>query len=180
MKKKYLVILCLVLIIITGCGSNTSNKSNSVKESAIEDKNNNLDNYPSIKEKVLELQSKLNSKNIKIDKINLDETNNQLIITYYFNNGKDKLFNYYTLNKDTNEFEFSDYHTMIYDDNIISGVKDVIINSMDFTDEELNEIKSVVKSGDYVRLRGYKYLVDYEETQDSVGLRKQFRIMIQG
>lgn len=182
MKKRYLiVILCLALLMITGCGSNTNtNKSNSIKESIIEDRNGSLDKYPSIKEKVLELQSKLNEKNIKIDKINLDETNNQLIITYYFNNGKDKLFNYYTLNKDTNEFEFSDYHTMIYDDNIISGVKDVIINSMDFTDEELNEIKSVVKSGDYVRLRGYKYLVDYEETQDSVGLRKQFRIMIQG
>ncbi len=170
MKKKYLVILCLVLIIITGCGSNTSNKSNSVKESAIEDKNNNLDNYPSIKEKVL----------IKIDKINLDETNNQLIITYYFNNGKDKLFNYYTFNKDTNEFEFSDYHTMIYDDNTFNSVKEIIINSLDFTDEELNEIKNVTKNGDYVRVRGYKYLIDYEESQDSNGLRKQFRIMVQG
>lgn len=182
MKKRYLIaILCLVVMVITGCSSNTTNdNSNSVKESKIVDKNGSLDKYPSVKEKIIELESKLNDKNIQIDKINFEETNNQLIITYYFNNSKDKLFNYYNLNKDTNEFEFSNYHTMIYDDNTFNGVKDIIINSLDFTDEELNEIKKINKNGDYVRVRGYKYLIDYEEQKDSIGLRKQFRIMVQG
>ena len=49
-----------------------------------------------------------------------------------------------------------------------------------FTDEELLEINNVSKNGDYVRIRGYKYLVDYEENKDSNGLMKKFRIMIQG
>ena len=69
---------------------------------------------------------------------------------------------------------------MIYDDNTFNSVKDIIINSLDFTDEELNEIKKINKNGDYVRVRGYKYLIDYEEQKDSIGLRKQFRIMVQG
>ena len=183
-KRYYIVILCLVVMVITGCSSNTdsniSNNVKSVKESKIVDKKGSLDKYPSVKEKIIELESKLNDKNIQIDKINFEETNNQLIITYYFNNSKDKLFNYYNLNKDTNEFEFSNYHTMIYDDNTFNSVKDIIINSLDFTDEELNEIKKINKNGDYVRVRGYKYLIDYEEQKDSIGLRKQFRIMVQG
>lgn len=184
MKKRYLIIILCLVMIITGCSINTDSNANnnvkSVKESKIVDKKGSLDKYPSVKEKIIELESKLNDKNIQIDKINFEETNNQLIITYYFNNSKDKLFNYYNLNKDTNEFEFSNYHTMIYDDNIFNSVKDIIINSMNFTDEELNEIKKINKNGDYVRVRGYKYLIDYEEQKDSIGLRKQFRIMVQG
>ena len=180
MKKRYLIIILCLVMIITGCSNTNNDNSNSVKESKIVDKKGSLDKYPSVKEKIIELESKLYEKNIQIDKISFDETNNQLIITYYFNNSKDKLFNYYNLNKDTNEFEFSNYHTMIYNDNTFNSVKDIIINSLDFTDEELNEIKKITKNGDYVRVRGYKYLIDYEEQKDSIGLRKQFRIMVQG
>ena len=185
MKKK--IILCLlviaVLFTITGCGNKAKSNqkpSNGFQSNFTQGKNDDIEKYPIIKNKALELESKFIDKNLKIDKINFDESSNQLIITYYFNNGKDKLFNYYSLNKDSNEFEFYSYSTMLYDDNTYKVARDIIVNDMDFTDEELLEINNVSKNGDYVRIRGYKYLVDYEETNDSNGLMKKFRIMIQG
>ena len=183
MKKKIILsLLIIAVLVITGCGNETVNQkqSNGFQSNIIQGKDNDIEKYPTIKNKILELESKFIDKKIKINKINFDEENNQLIITYYFNNGNDKLFNYYSFNEETNLFEFYSYSAMIYDDNTYKGVKDIIVNDMDFTDEELFEINNVSKSGDYVRIRGYKYLVDYEENNDSNGLIKKFRIMVQG
>ena len=185
MKKKILLSLIVIvaLFTITGCGNETKSNqkpSNGFQSNFIQGKDNDIEKYPTIKNKALELESKFIDKKLKVNKINFEESTNQLIVTYYFNNGNDKLLNYYSLNKDSNEFEFYSFSTMIYDDNTYKVVRDIIVNDMNFTDEELLEINNVSKNGDYVRIRGYKYLVDYEENKDSNGLMKKFRIMIQG
>ena len=185
MKKKIILILLVIaaLFTIAGCGNETKSNqkpSNGFQSNFIQGKDNDIEKYPTIKNKALELESKFIDKKLKVNKINFEESTNQLIVTYYFNNGNDKLFNYYSLNKDSNEFEFYSFSTMIYDDNTYKVVRDIIVNDMNFTDEELLEINNVSKNGDYVRIRGYKYLVDYEENKDSNGLMKKFRIMIQG
>lgn len=185
MKKKIILSLLIIITLftITGCGtSNQSNNksSNGFKSKFIQDKAEDIEKYPIVKSKLLDLESKFIDKKIKINKIDFDESNNQLIITYYFNNGNDKLFNYYSINKETNEFEFNNYSTRIYDDNIYNDVKDILVNSMDFTEEELSEIRKITNNGDYIRIRNYKYLIDYEEEKDSIGLAKKFRIMVQG
>ena len=185
MKKKIILSLLVIvaLFTITGCGNETKSNqkpSNGFQSNFIQGKDNDIEKYPTIKNKALELESKFIDKKLKVNKINFEESTNQLIVTYYFNNGNDKLFNYYSLNKDSNEFEFYSFSTMIYDDNTYKVVRDIIVNDMNFTDEELLEINNVSKNGDYVRIRGYKYLVDYEENEDSNGLMKKFRIMIQG
>ena len=153
MKKKIILSLLVIvaLFTITGCGNETKSNqkpSNGFQSNFIQGKDNDIEKYPTIKNKALELESKFIDKKLKVNKINFEESTNQLIVTYYFNNGK--------------------------------VVRDIIVNDMNFTDEELLEINNVSKNGDYVRIRGYKYLVDYEENKDSNGLMKKFRIMIQG
>ena len=142
MKKKIILSLLVIvaLFTITGCGNETKSNqkpSNGFQSNFIQGKDNDIEKYPTIKNKALELESKFIDKKLKVNKINFEESSNQLIVTYYFNNGNDKLFNYYSLNKDSNEFEFYSFSTMIYDDNTYKVVRDIIVNDMNFTDEEM-------------------------------------------
>ena len=107
MKKKIILSLLVIvaLFTITGCGNETKSNqksSNGFQSNFIQWKDNDIEKYPTIKNKALELESKFIDKKLKVNKINFEESTNQLIVTYYFNNENDKLFNYYSLNKDSN------------------------------------------------------------------------------
>ena len=179
MKKTIVYIMIGIIIIsMTGC-INVSKKGKidyiGFNATFKQDKSSNINNYNKIREKMIELEAKIAREDIRIKQIDFSETSNSLYFTFTLNEQNEKIYYNYLRKNDQEEFKFYNCKTAIYNEKTLKKVKNVLIDDMDFSEEEVKEVQEVVNKGDYKRFR--TYLVDFEEENDSYGTKKIFRII---
>lgn len=169
------IIIGGVILICTGCTNKIEQKvaSNPYGFNAEYSESNKeeykLKNYPEVKDKMLELEKKIEENNLKIRKINFD---NWGLVGYFFL-GEDESSNDYIKldidqDKDTKEYKVYSVQFKVFDDSNYENAKKSIVSFAKISEEEAKLVDEIKKEDP---IQTMEYYIEYSEGTETISKR---------
>ena len=160
-----IIVLLVIIVVVTSKGSskNPYGFKSEYTESTLEE--NQLRNFPEVKDKMLELEECILNSGLTIEKIEFNDYSTSGV--YYL--GKTEVAQDYIvldMDKDSEEYKIYSLETKIFDDSKYDGARDAIVKFLEISDDESKIISEMTTEDNEVQTM--EYIIYYYEREEEV------------